>query len=93
MAQLQSRVAYNYYLVERVIRYLQTKDTDIFPFTAAMTPEQRRAFQRDLRDGLAELQDSGSARKTSAVGYIMSDDHLRDVIEAWERGQPASQTR
>jgi hypothetical protein len=58
-----------------------------------MTPEQRRAFQRDLRDGLAELQDSGSARKTSAVGYIMSDDHLRDVIDAWERGQPASQTR
>ncbi len=93
MAQLQSRVAYNYYLVERVIRYLQTKDAALFPFTEAMTPEQRRAFQRDLRDGLAELQDSGSARKTSAVGYIMSDDHLRDVIDAWERGQPASQTR
>jgi len=93
VAQLDSRVAYNYYLVERVIRYLQTKDATIFPFTEAITPEQRRAFQRDLRDGLAELQDSGSARKTSAVGYIMSDDHLRDVIEAWERGQPASMTR
>jgi hypothetical protein len=93
VAQLQSRVAYNYYLVERVIRYLQTKDAALFPFTESMTPEQRRAFQRDLRDGLAELQDSGSARKTSAVGYIMSDDHLRDVIDAWERGQPASQTR
>ena len=93
MAQMESRVAFNYYLVERVIRYLQTKDVAIFPFTANLTPEQRRAFQRDLRDGLAELQDSGSARKTSAVGYIMSDDHLRDVIDAWERGQPASQTR
>ena len=93
MAQLQSKVAYNYYLVERVIRYLQTKETAIFPFTAAMTPEQRRAFQRDLRDGLAELQDSGSARKTSAVGNIMSDSHLREVIEKWERGQPSTQTR
>jgi hypothetical protein len=93
VAQLESRVAFNYYLVERVIRYLQTKDVAIFPFTATLSPEQRRAFQRDLRDGLADMQDSGSARKTSAVGYIMSDDRLRDVIDAWERGQPASQTR
>ena len=49
MAQLQSRVAYNYYLVERVIRYLQTKDAALFPFTEAMTPEQITAFmQREL---------------------------------------------
>lgn len=89
MAQLNSRVAFNYYLTERVVRYLQTKDPAIFPFTASMTPEQRRTFQRDLRDGLAELQDSGSARKTSAVGFIMSDDHLRDVVEAWERRFPS----
>ena len=89
MAQLNSRVAFNYYLTERVVRYLQTKDPAIFPFTAKMTAEQRRTFQRDLRDGLAELQDSGSARKTSAVGFIMSDDHLRDVVESWESRFPS----
>ena len=89
MAQLNSRVAFNYYLTERVVRYLQTKDPAIFPFTASMTAEQRRTFQRDLRDGLAELQDSGSARKTSAVGFIMSDDRLHEVVQEWERRFPS----
>lgn len=83
MAQLHTQNAYDHHLVERVVRFLQTKDPAIFPFTAQLTMEQRRAFMSELRDGLADLQDSGSARKTSAAGFIMKDRHLRDVVESW----------
>lgn len=83
MAQLHSQSAYDHTLVERVIRFLQTKDPTIFPFTEQLSAEQRRAFMGELRDGLADLQDSGSARKTSAAGFIMRDSHLRAVVDSW----------
>jgi hypothetical protein len=83
VAQLHTQNAYDHLLVERVVRFLQTKDPAIFPFTAQLTPEQRREFMRELRDGLADLQDSGSARKTSAAGFIMKDRHLREVVDTW----------
>ncbi len=83
MAQLYARPDYDHQLVERVVRYLETKDASLFPFTATYGYEQRMAFMKDLRRGLAALQDSGSARKTSAVGFIMSDDELQEIIEMW----------
>lgn len=83
MAQLYARPDYDHELVERVVRYLETKDASLFPFTANYGFEQRMAFMKDLRRGLASLQDSGSARKTSAVGFIMSDDELQEIIASW----------
>ena len=83
MAQLTPRPAYNQLLIERVVGYLQTQDPRLFPFTARFDDEQRRAFMRDLREGLANLTDSGSARKTSATGYIMDDFRLKEIVEEW----------
>lgn len=83
MAQINPEPNYDHLLVDRVVGYLQTRDPRLFPFTARFTDEQRRAFIRDLRDGLAELTDSGSARKTSATGYIVSDSRLYHIIREW----------
>jgi hypothetical protein len=69
--------------VERVIAYLQMRDNRLFPFTARFDEERERAFVRDLREGLAELTDSGSARKTSAAGFIMRDERLHDIVNEW----------
>jgi hypothetical protein len=66
-----------------VIEYLQTRDSRLFPFTARFDEARRRAFVRDLRDGLADLTDSGSARKTSAVGFIMRDSRLHQIVHEW----------
>jgi hypothetical protein len=69
--------------MERVVAYLQTGDARLFPFTRHFDAERHRAFRRDLREGLAELTDSGSARKTSATGFIMSDARLREIVYEW----------
>ncbi|CAA9553472.1 MAG: hypothetical protein AVDCRST_MAG49-2040 [uncultured Thermomicrobiales bacterium] len=81
--QIDPSPAYDHRLAERVVTYLQTKDVTLFPFTARFDAERRRAFIRDLREGLSDLTDSGSARKTSASGFIMRDQRLRQVIEEW----------
>jgi hypothetical protein len=81
--QIDPRPAYDERLVERVITYLQTGDSRLFPFTEHFDEARRRAFIRDLREGLADLTDSGSARKTSAVGFIMRDQRLREIVETW----------
>ena len=83
MAQFMVEPNYDHNLAERVIAYLQTRDPRLFPFTARFDDERRRAFVRDLREGLAELTDSGSARKTAATGYIMSDDRLHRIVREW----------
>ena len=83
MAQINPEPSYDHLMIDRVVAYLQTKDPRLFPFTARFDDEQRRAFIRDLRDGLAELTDSGSARKTSATGYIVSDSRLAEIIREW----------
>lgn len=85
MAQLYAPPDYNHALVERVVRYLETKETALFPFTADFTWDEKMAFMRDLRRALGSLTDSGSARKTAAVGFIMSDDELEEVIDHWQR--------
>lgn len=83
MAQIDPEPAYDHRLAERVVAYLETRDAALFPFTARFDAEQRRAFIRDLREGLADLTDSGSARKTSATGFIMKDTRLHEVVREW----------
>jgi hypothetical protein len=81
--QLRADPAYDHRLAERIVVYLETKDPSLFPFTAKFDDARRKAFIRDLREALADLQDSGSARKTSASGFIMRDKRLHDVVEEW----------
>jgi len=83
VAQFNPDPAYDHRLAERVVVYLQTKDPALFPFTADFDDERRRAFIRDLREALADLQDSGSARKTSASGFIMNDRRLHETVAEW----------
>jgi hypothetical protein len=81
--QLKPDPAYDHRLAERVIVFLQTKDPALFPFTARFDAARHKAFARDLREALADLQDSGSARKTSASGYIVRDRRLHEVVQEW----------
>jgi hypothetical protein len=83
VAQIDPEPNYDHRLAERVVVYLQTKDPRLFPFTARFDADRRRAFVRDLREGLSEITDSGSARKTSATGFLMSDARLRDIVREW----------
>ncbi len=83
MAQIDPGPNYDHRLVEWVTLYLQTRDERIFPFTQYFDDERRAAFAHDLRVALSELQDSGSARKTSATGFIMNDSTLHGIVRAW----------
>lgn len=83
MAQIDPENRYSDWLVERVVEYLQTRDPAIFPFAAAFDTHREKAFVRDLREGLGKVNDSGSARKTAATGFIASDRDLRRVVEEW----------
>ena len=83
MAQFDPEPLYSHPLAERVIAYLHTRDARLFPFTANFNDAQRRSFISDLREGLGDLTDSGSARKTSASGFIMSDRRLHEIIDEW----------
>jgi hypothetical protein len=81
--QLKPDPAYDHRLAERAVVYLQTKDPELFPFTARFDAARQKAFARDLQEALADLQDSGSARKTSASGFIMRDRRLHEVLQEW----------
>ena len=83
MAQLDPGPNYDHRLVEWVTLYLQTRDSRIFPFTERFDEARQAAFVHDLRVALSELQDSGSARKTSATGFIMNDSTLHGIVRAW----------
>ncbi|MBA2277431.1 MAG: hypothetical protein H0W06_06665 [Chloroflexia bacterium] len=83
MAQFDPEPAYDHQLAERVVYYLQTRDARLFPFAASFNEAQHRSFVQDLREGLSDLTDSGSARKTSASGFIMSDRRLHEIIAEW----------
>lgn len=83
VAQFNPGPAYDHDLAERAIAYLQTRDSEAFPFTASFDAARQRAFMRDLREGLSDLTDSGSARKTSASGFIMRDRRLREIVSEW----------
>lgn len=83
MAQITPPRSYHHEVTKRVIDFLQTRDRRIFPFTTNMDQERFEAFRRDLREGLGEVFDSGSARKTSATGKIVSDRRMLEIIEEW----------
>src|SRR4051812_11973714 len=69
--------------MDRVVRFLQTRDRRIFPFTENFDEHQTAAFARDLREALSQMTHGGSARKTSATGFVTSDQALRRVIDEW----------
>jgi hypothetical protein len=83
VAQIDPEQRYHDWLMERVVRFLQTRDRRIFPFTANIDEHQLAAFVRDLREGLSEVTDSGSARKSSATGFTTTDLVLRRIIDEW----------
>lgn len=83
MVQIEPMPNYDHKLSERAIEFLQTNDERLFPFSRHFDEPKRRAFRRDLREGLAEITDSGSARKTSASGFIMSNARLREIVYEW----------
>ncbi len=83
MAQIIPERTYDHKLAERVLIFLQTRNPDLFPFARNFDDAQMRAFAHDLREALAELQDSGSARKTSAAGFTLRDRRLRETIGEW----------
>jgi hypothetical protein len=74
---------YSHDLAKQAVEFLQTRDPRIFPFVARFDDERMRAFLTDLREALSDLTDSGSARKTSATGFMMRDQRLRDVVTEW----------
>jgi len=84
VVQIYQGQTYDHELADKAIAFLQTRDPAIFPFSQDFDEEQMRAFLRDLREGLADLTDSGSARKTSSTGFMMRDRRLRETVEAWE---------
>ena len=93
MVQIDPEPLYDHRLIEWVTTYLQTRDPNIFPFSRNFDADQQRAFVHDLRIGLGDLQDSGSARKTSASGFIVSDSLLKAIVTEWAAangGWPAS---
>jgi hypothetical protein len=83
VAQIDPQQRFHDWLLNSVVRFLQTRDRRIFPFTANFDEHQLAAFVRDLREGLSEVTHGGSARKTSATGFVTSDRNLRRIIEEW----------
>jgi hypothetical protein len=85
VAQIDPEQRFHDWLMDRVVRFLQTRDRRIFPFTENFNEHQLTAFVRDLREGLSEVTDGGSARKSSATGFITSDQVLRRIIDEWDQ--------
>ena len=85
MAQIDPQQRFHDWLMDRVVRFLQTRDRRIFPFTAEFDEHQLAAFVRDLREGLSEVTHGGSARKTSATGFVTSDRNLQRIINEWSQ--------
>lgn len=83
MAQIDPEQRYHDWLMDRVVRFLQTRDRRIFPFTENFDEHQLAAFVRNLREGLSDVTDSGSARKSSATGFTTTDQILRRIITEW----------
>jgi hypothetical protein len=83
VAQIDPEQRYHDWLMDRAVRFLQTRDRRIFPFTANLDEDQLTAFVRDLREGLSQVTQGGSARKTSATGFVTSDQVLLRIINEW----------
>ena len=85
VVQFYPEQTYDHDLAGRTVAFLQTRDAALFPFTGRFDEARMKAFVRDLRDALADLTDSGSARKSSASGFMMRDRHLQEVVAEWAR--------
>jgi len=83
VAQFYPGQAYHHKLAAQTIEFLQTRDPAIFPFVARFDDARMAAFVRELREALADLTDSGSARKTSAAGFMTRDRRLQEVVAEW----------
>lgn len=83
MVQRAPVPTFDQYMVDRVILFLQTRDVEVFPFTRRFDDAKMQAFVRDLRDGLADLSDSGSKRGTASTGFPMNDWRLRGILDEW----------
>jgi hypothetical protein len=83
VVQIYPGAAYDHDLAGRAVEFLQTRDPALFPFVSRFDAERMKAFVQDLREALSDLTDSGSARKTSAAGFMMRDRRLREVIDTW----------
>lgn len=83
MVQRSPAPIFDQHMVDRVILYLQTRDSSIFPFTARFDDARMKAFVRDLQDGLSDLPDSGSKRGTASVGFPTNDWRLREILDEW----------
>lgn len=81
--QIDPEPLYHHGIVQRTVAYLQTRDPEYFPFAARFDEAREEAFVNDLRMGLSDIVESGSARKTSATGYITSDRRLIEIVEDW----------
>ena len=58
------------------------------PVHRQLFDDQRElAFARDLRVTLNDLTESGSKRGTSAAGFLVSDERLRYVVQAWSAAE------
>ena len=83
MVQRAPNPVFDQRMVDRVILFLQTRDTGIFPFTVHFDDARMKAFVRDLQDGLSDLPDSGSKRGTASVGFPTNDWRLREILDEW----------
>lgn len=83
MAQIDPEPAFDQRLVDRVIAYLQTRESRLFPFAEAFDDDQLRAFMRDLRVGLSDLTESGAKRGTAAAGFLVNDRRLHEIVREW----------
>ena len=83
MVQIYPGHAYSHDLARQAVEFLQTRDPRIFPFAQRFDDARMKAFLTDLREALASLTDSGSARKTSASGFIMNDARLHRIVREW----------
>lgn len=75
--------AFDQRLVDRVVAYLQTRDSRLFPFAERLDKDQLKAFMRDLRVGLSDLTESGAKRGTAAAGFLVNDHRLHEVVREW----------
>jgi hypothetical protein len=84
MAETLSTDRYDYTLVDRTVEFLVTRDPALFPFARRFDERRMASFVRDLREALADVVDTGSARKTAATGFLASTRRLRGVVDEWE---------
>lgn len=83
VAQMDRADSYDQRLSNRVIAFLQTRDSRLFPFTEQFDDDKLSAFMRDLRIGLSDLTESGAKRGTSASGFLVNDRRLHEIVREW----------